>query len=45
MSAAVAALAADGETVIDGFAAVATSYPTFLDDLRSCAPDAGPPAA
>jgi 5-enolpyruvylshikimate-3-phosphate synthase len=31
MACAVAALVADGPTAIDGWDAVATSYPTFLD--------------
>ena len=31
---AVAAMAAEGDTVIDGWDAVATSYPGFEDDLR-----------
>lgn len=35
MSAAVAALAGSGPVVVDGFRAVATSYPTFLDDLAA----------
>ena len=33
---AVAAMAAEGDTVIDGWDAVATSYPGFEDDLRRC---------
>ncbi|HEX7275901.1 MAG TPA: 3-phosphoshikimate 1-carboxyvinyltransferase [Acidimicrobiales bacterium] len=36
MAMAVAAMAATGETVIDGWDAVATSYPGFEDDLRRC---------
>jgi 3-phosphoshikimate 1-carboxyvinyltransferase len=40
MAAAMAALAAPGITRIDGFGAVATSYPTFLDHLETCAPGA-----
>jgi 3-phosphoshikimate 1-carboxyvinyltransferase len=40
MAAAIAALAADGTSTIDGFAAVATSYPRFVDDLAFCAPAA-----
>ncbi len=35
MAAAVAALAADAPVTIAGFAAVATSYPTFLSDLSA----------
>jgi 3-phosphoshikimate 1-carboxyvinyltransferase len=35
MSAAVAALAASDPVLITGFHAVATSYPTFLEDLRA----------
>src|SRR5690606_18439286 len=34
MSMAIAALSAPGETHIEGFDAVATSYPGFVDDLR-----------
>ena len=37
MAAAVAALAAQGTTIIDGFACVATSYPGFLEDLTELA--------
>jgi 3-phosphoshikimate 1-carboxyvinyltransferase len=33
MAAAIAATVADGPVLIDGAAAIATSYPTFLDDL------------
>ena len=33
---AVAGLAAEGETTIEGWKAVATSYPGFEDDLRRC---------
>jgi 3-phosphoshikimate 1-carboxyvinyltransferase len=40
MAAAMAAIAAQGMTEIDGFDAVATSYPSFADHLRECAPDA-----
>jgi 3-phosphoshikimate 1-carboxyvinyltransferase len=40
MAGAIAALAATGESVIDGFDAVATSYPTFLTDLELSAPGA-----
>ena len=36
MAMAVAAMAAEGDTVIDGWEAVATSYPGFEDDLRRC---------
>jgi 3-phosphoshikimate 1-carboxyvinyltransferase len=36
MSLAIAALAADGTTTIEGWEAVATSYPSFEDDLRAC---------
>ncbi len=36
MALAVAAMAAGGETVIEGWEAVATSYPDFEDDLRKC---------
>jgi 3-phosphoshikimate 1-carboxyvinyltransferase len=36
MAMAVAGLAIDGETVIDGWEAVATSYPTFEEDLHAC---------
>jgi 3-phosphoshikimate 1-carboxyvinyltransferase len=36
MSLAVAALAAEGTTEIEGWEAVATSYPSFEDDLRAC---------
>lgn len=35
MSAAVAGLIAEGETVIRGAQCISTSYPTFIDDLRS----------
>ena len=37
MAMAVAALGADGATTIDGWDAVATSYPEFEDHLRACA--------
>jgi 3-phosphoshikimate 1-carboxyvinyltransferase len=37
MAMAVAALAVEGETTIDGWEAVATSYPGFEGDLRACA--------
>jgi 3-phosphoshikimate 1-carboxyvinyltransferase len=33
MAAAIAATVADGPVLIDGAASIATSYPTFLDDL------------
>jgi 3-phosphoshikimate 1-carboxyvinyltransferase len=36
MAMAVAAMAAAGDTTIDGWEAVATSYPGFEDDLRRC---------
>jgi 3-phosphoshikimate 1-carboxyvinyltransferase len=36
MAMAVAAMAAEGETVIEGWEAVATSYPGFEEDLRRC---------
>ena len=36
MAMAVAAMAAAGETVIEGWEAVATSYPGFEEDLRTC---------
>jgi 3-phosphoshikimate 1-carboxyvinyltransferase len=36
MAAAVAGLAATGETTVTGWEAVATSYPGFEDDLRRC---------
>jgi len=36
MAVAVAAMAAEGDTVVDGWDAVATSYPGFEDDLRRC---------
>ena len=36
MAMAVAGMAAEGETVVDGWDAVATSYPGFEDDLRRC---------
>ena len=36
MAMAVAAMAADGGSVVDGWEAVATSYPGFEDDLRRC---------
>jgi len=36
MAMAVAAMAADGGSVIDGWEAVVTSYPGFEDDLRRC---------
>lgn len=39
MAAAVAALAATGPVSVRRFDAVATSYPGFLHDLASCAPD------
>ncbi len=41
MALAVAALAAEGETVINGAECVDISYPTFFEDLRRVAPDAG----
>lgn len=37
MSAAIAALATNGKTVINGWSAVATSYPGFEEDLKRCA--------
>jgi 3-phosphoshikimate 1-carboxyvinyltransferase len=40
MAAAMAAVAAPGTSQIDGFDAVATSYPSFVDDLDQCAPGA-----
>jgi 3-phosphoshikimate 1-carboxyvinyltransferase len=40
MAAAMAGVATAGETHIAGFDAVATSYPTFLDHLAACAPNA-----
>jgi 3-phosphoshikimate 1-carboxyvinyltransferase len=36
MAVAVAGLRADGETAIDGWDSVATSYPGFAEDLRRC---------
>ncbi len=36
MAMAVAAMAAEGESVVDGWDAVATSYPGFEEDLRRC---------
>ncbi len=36
MAMAVAALVAEGDSEIDGWEAVATSYPGFEDDLRRC---------
>jgi 5-enolpyruvylshikimate-3-phosphate synthase len=36
MALAVAGLAAEGETTIEGWHAVATSYPGFEDDLGAC---------
>ena len=41
MAMAVAGLAADGETVVAGHDAVATSYPGFVDDLASRWPAGG----
>jgi 3-phosphoshikimate 1-carboxyvinyltransferase len=38
MAAAVAALAAEGQTRVRGWEAVATSYPAFLADLESLRP-------
>ncbi|HEX9995118.1 MAG TPA: 3-phosphoshikimate 1-carboxyvinyltransferase, partial [Acidimicrobiales bacterium] len=38
MAAAVAGLAAAGETTVTGWDAVATSYPGFEEDLRRCTP-------
>ncbi|MBD3292759.1 MAG: 3-phosphoshikimate 1-carboxyvinyltransferase, partial [Armatimonadia bacterium] len=35
MSAAVAGLIAEGETVIEGAECIRTSYPTFTEDLRT----------
>lgn len=40
MSLAVAALAAEGETVIDHFEAVSVSWPDFVQDLARLAGDA-----
>jgi 3-phosphoshikimate 1-carboxyvinyltransferase len=40
MSMAVAALFADGESIIDDVGCVDTSYPGFVDMLRSLAPRA-----
>lgn len=40
MAAAMAALATKGTSQIEGFDAVATSYPSFVDDLALCAPGA-----
>ena len=40
MAAAMLALNAPGTSQVEGFDAVDTSYPSFLDDLRRCAPDA-----
>lgn len=37
MSAAIAGLSASGDTIIDGWAAVATSYPGFDEELQRCA--------
>ncbi len=37
MSAAIAALGATGETIIEGWGAVATSYPGFEEELQRCA--------
>jgi 3-phosphoshikimate 1-carboxyvinyltransferase len=36
MALAVAGLAAEGETTIEGWESVAISYPTFVDDLQRC---------
>jgi len=36
MAMAVAAMAADGDSIVGGWEAVATSYPGFEDDLRRC---------
>ena len=36
MALAVAGLAAEGETTVEGWQAVAISYPTFAEDLRRC---------
>jgi len=36
MAMAIAGLAASGTTAIDGWDAVATSYPGFEEDLSSC---------
>ena len=36
MALAVAGMAAEGETVVDGWESVATSYPTFEEDLARC---------
>jgi 3-phosphoshikimate 1-carboxyvinyltransferase len=43
MAGAMAALAAHGTSRIDGFDAVATSYPGFANHLAACAPDAVTP--
>ena len=37
MAMAVAGLAADGETTVEGWDVVATSYPNFAEDLHACA--------
>ncbi len=43
MAAAIAALAVDGEVEIEGWGAVATSYPGFLDDLSTITTPPGTP--
>jgi 3-phosphoshikimate 1-carboxyvinyltransferase len=40
MAAAMMALAVEGTSVIEGFGAVSTSYPQFLEHVRQCCPDA-----
>ncbi|MFN2609232.1 MAG: 3-phosphoshikimate 1-carboxyvinyltransferase [Acidimicrobiales bacterium] len=42
MAMAVAAMAADGDSVVDGWEAVATSYPGFEADLAALGGEAGP---
>ena len=37
MAMAVAGLAADGETTVEDWDVVATSYPQFAEDLQACA--------
>jgi len=39
MAGALAALTCSGVSIINGFDMVATSYPSFLDDLEICAPE------
>ena len=36
MALAVAGLAAEGETTVEGWESVAISYPAFVEDLRRC---------